>query len=366
LRTLIAAAVLFSLPALGADIMWTRARVGETDIHKYSIDSGEDETIASYPGRIIDVIDKGRWRYVFTDRALHAMGGEFAYPFKCGDEEKEGDSFVRRTFCRPYIKDGSVMIRHSQQDTGISFDSAGAMFESHDVLHTFWAFDGSKFVLVGNDRNKLDNSHPASFAETEAEFADSWDKDYWSLARKGNEVWWNYRYDGMPAYTAMASRGIGDVWAAETAIKDRGEDIEISATMHRDSNKDEKTARFKLDGFLKSELIIDNVGKRAVPKRFVLLEVADGKYYVMANLMPGEGAHIADYFYILKPGETRFVKISPPKAMGEAFVPQILDTISMSPTHILVTANKGRRYLYNTDGNTAHAFEDADDAAFMP
>ncbi|MDR3126559.1 MAG: hypothetical protein LBT92_02925 [Rickettsiales bacterium] len=365
--SIIAIAALFiCAPAFAADIMWTRARGDDTEIYKYNTGEDKDEAAATYPGRVIDVIDKGRWRYVFTDGAMFAEDRKSAYPFKCGTTEKEGDSLVRRTFCRPYIQDGSVMIRHSQQDTNISFDSEGEPFESHDVAHTFWAFDGSGFSLVGNDRQKFDNSHPAAFARAESAFTDTWDKDYWSLARKSSEAWWNYRYDGRPAYTARISRGSGAVWASEPAIKDRGEDIEITAAMHRDSTADEKTVKFTLDGFLKSELINDSINKTAVPKRFALLEAAGGKYYIMANLAPGFDEHIADYFYILKPGETTFAKIAPPKAAGEAFAIQALDTLSLSPTHVMVSANRGKRYLYNLDGRPIRTFENADKAAFMP
>jgi hypothetical protein len=273
---------------------------------------------------------------------------------------------VRRTFCRPYFKDGTLLVRHFQQDTVIFFDSEAKAYESHDIVATDWAFDGDGFALVGNDRKKMENSNKVPFARMEAEFIDTWDKDYWSLFRKSSEVLWNYRYDGLPAYTARISRGFGGVWGSEPQIKDYGDDIEINTVMHRVSNKDGKAVKFRLDGFLKSETLNDNVERRARPKRFLLLEAADGKYYIMANMAAGEAAHATDYFYILKSGETSFSKIAPPKAPGEAFAPQVLDTISLSPTHMLVTATRGKRYLYNTDGQTIRVFEGADMAAFAP
>jgi hypothetical protein len=341
-------------------------------VYLYDMKTGEKRKMWS-PGTVLDVLKKGSSWYIVTDEAMlyenRAEKSTVKLPQPCDDAVKNiSPEFYTQNYCDFGFKDGKFFMQHNRQDTTVKMSKIEGFNlmqadETHKITRTFYESDGEKFVQKNQSVDIPKFGWVEEFAGMAADFQATLDTDYFSLNRKMNEADWDYRYDGKPAYYGWLSTEDGNPWASGDTIKLLGDDIEINAKVSM-KGAEEKEVKFRLKDFLETESITkySNREKKDYPRSYMLFEAAGGKYYVMANTEFGDTPHLTDYFYILKPGETSFVKIEPPKSDEH---PQQIG-ITLSPDHIIVQANEGKFYLYGLDGKLAKAFEgDIRKMAFM-
>jgi len=388
MRKLLAILLLFGAAASADVVLWTQEGKRDTTLWEFNTNDGKNIKIGSFPGQIIDVLEKGGRLHTFTDRAMFANGWSAEYPFECGTFQHTGKWYQSSTACRPGQRDGFLFVRQTRQDIYARFanpeDAHG--FEDYEISHIYWYLAGDTFKAIDTNVTRISGDGPFLLEQMDSEFARSLDIDYYSLARKQNEVGRGVWYDGLPAYSGWIALGDDGVFGAEAAITTDGENIRINAKLRREGGS-EKTVQLFARGFLKTESLLTRGEGRGelqrhgfpavgfgvtrgpasvqVPQRYILIEAAGGLYYVMAPVTHGFNPQIINRLYILRPGESGFAKIAPPmpKTAGEQRL--LIGEISFGREHILVEAG-GKRYLHNLSGKLVQTFDNASRIAFGP